>query len=155
MVLIMAMKRVVKTVHVIPTVLQEAFVCPRTGFIAEFDLLVYHSHDLTHLPLIERREIIRSALKFVSPRIRIAEYFETSAEKMLSAVRGQGLERVIAKRKNSRYEPGKRSGSWTKYRLNRGQELVIGGYVPGAHRLDSIINQTCRQKPHRVSCMYS
>jgi len=31
------------------------------------------------------------------------------------------------------------SGSWSKYRLNRGQELVIGGYVPGAHGLDSII----------------
>jgi bifunctional non-homologous end joining protein LigD len=104
-----------------------------------FDVLVYHGHDLTHLPLIERREIMRSALKFASPRIRIAEYFETSAEKMLSAVRGQGLEGVIAKRKNSRYEAGKRSGSWAKYRLNRGQELVIGGYVPGTHGLDSII----------------
>ena len=32
-----------------------------------------------------------------------------------------------------------RSGSWAKYRLNRGQELVIGGYVPGAHGLDSIV----------------
>jgi hypothetical protein len=49
----------------------------------------------------------------------------------------QGLEGVIAKRKDSRYEAGKRSGSWAKYRLNRGQELVIGGYVPGAHGLDS------------------
>jgi len=104
-----------------------------------FDLLVYHSHDLTHLPLIERREIMGSVLKFGSPRIRIAEYFETSAEKMLSAVRGQGLEGVIAKRKNGRYEAGKRSGSWVKYRLNSGQELVIGGYVAGAHGVDSII----------------
>jgi bifunctional non-homologous end joining protein LigD len=61
-----------------------------------FDLLVYHGHDLTRLPLIERREIMRSALKFASLRIRISEHFETSAEKMLSAVRGQGLEGVIA-----------------------------------------------------------
>jgi bifunctional non-homologous end joining protein LigD len=104
-----------------------------------FDVLVYHGHDLTRLPLSERREIMGSVLKFASPRIRIAEHFETSAEKMLSAVRGQGLEGVIAKQKNSRYEAGKRSGSWVKYRLNSGQELVIGGYVPGAHGLDSII----------------
>ena len=37
------------------------------------------------------------------------------------------------------YEPGKRSGAWIKYRVNRGQELVIGGFLPGAHGLDSII----------------
>ncbi len=37
------------------------------------------------------------------------------------------------------YEPGKRSGAWIKYRVNLGQELVIGGYIPGTHGLDSII----------------
>ena len=31
------------------------------------------------------------------------------------------------------YQPGKRSGAWIKYRVNRGQELVIGGYSPGPH----------------------
>jgi bifunctional non-homologous end joining protein LigD len=69
----------------------------------------------------------------------MVQHFETSAEEMIRAVHQQGLEGVIAKRKDSRYEPGKRSGSWAKYRLNRGQELVIGGYVPGAHGFDSII----------------
>jgi bifunctional non-homologous end joining protein LigD len=69
----------------------------------------------------------------------MAQHFETSAEEMLRAARDQGLEGVIAKRRDSRYEAGKRSGSWAKYRLNRGQELVIGGYVPGKHGLDSII----------------
>jgi hypothetical protein len=58
---------------------------------------------------------------------------------MLSAVRGQGLEGVVAKRKDSIYESGQRTGSWVKYRVNRGQELVIGGYIPGSHDLDSII----------------
>ena len=80
-----------------------------------------------------------SLLKFRSTRIRMAQHFETSAEEMLRAVHQQRLEGVIAKRKDSRYEAGKRSGSWAKYRLNRGQELVIGGYVPGTHGLDSII----------------
>ena len=99
----------------------------------------YKSHDLTRLPLIDRREIMRSALTFDSSQIRIAEFFEASAEEMLAAARAQELEGVIAKRKESRYESGKRSGSWTKHRLNRGQEFVIGGYVPGPHGLDSII----------------
>jgi ATP-dependent DNA ligase len=56
-----------------------------------FDLLVYEGRDLTRLPLIERREIMRSVLKFRSPRIRISDYVEASATDMLSAVRQQGL----------------------------------------------------------------
>ena len=86
------------------------------------------------------------ALKFRSPLVRIAQHFDTSAEEMIRAVRQQGLEGVIAKRTNSRYEAGKRSGSWAKYRLNLGQELVIGGYVPGTHGLDSIMVGYYRDK---------
>jgi DNA ligase D-like protein (predicted ligase) len=104
-----------------------------------FDLLIYEGRDLTRLPLIERREIMRSALTFKSPRIRISDYVEASASDMLNAVRAQGLEGIVGKRKESLYEPGKRSGAWIKYRVNRSQELVIGGYIPGPHGLDSII----------------
>jgi len=103
-----------------------------------FDLLVYESLDLTLLPLIERRGIMRSVLKFRSPLIRISDYVEASAQDLLQAVREQELEGIIGKQKDSKYEPGKRSGAWVKYRVNRGQELVIGGYVPGSHGLDSI-----------------
>jgi bifunctional non-homologous end joining protein LigD len=104
-----------------------------------FDLLVYDSRDLIQLPLIERREILRSRVKFESSRIVIAEYFEASVDTMLQSAREQGLEGVVAKRKNSRYEPGKRTGAWAKYRLNTGQELVIGGYVPGVHGVEAVI----------------
>jgi ATP-dependent DNA ligase len=58
---------------------------------------------------------------------------------MLSVVREQGLEGIVAKRRDSLYEPGKRTGAWIKYRVNRGQEFVIGGYIPGPHGLDSLI----------------
>jgi DNA ligase D-like protein (predicted ligase) len=119
-----------------------------------FDLLALKGQDLTSLPLIERRNRMRSlrfslplierrnrmrSLRFSSPLIRICEQFETSTEDMLAAVRQLGLEGVIGKRKDSKYEIGKRTGSWIKYRINRGQELVIGGYFPGPHGFDSII----------------
>jgi bifunctional non-homologous end joining protein LigD len=104
-----------------------------------FDLLVCKDRDLTKLPLIERRELMTAHLNLPSPRIGISEQFEISAGDMLAAVRQQRLEGVVAKRKDSRYEPGKRTGSWTKYRVNRGQEFVIGGYIPGPHGFDSII----------------
>ncbi len=103
-----------------------------------FDLLCYKNRDLTHLPLIERRALLKS-LELRDTRIRIVDYVESGATELLAAVREQYLEGIIGKRKDSFYEPGKRTGAWIKYRLNQGQELVIGGYVPGTHGLDSII----------------
>ena len=104
-----------------------------------FDLLVCKEHDLTKLPLSERRKLMKSVLRLRTPRVRISEQFETSANDMLAAVGQQQLEGVIGKRKDSFYEPGKRTGSWIKYRVNRSQELVIGGYIPGPHGFDSLI----------------
>jgi bifunctional non-homologous end joining protein LigD len=103
-----------------------------------FDLLIFKGRDLTSLPLIERRKVL-ARVKLRSEWIRISEQFDISANDMLAAVHQQQLEGVVAKRKDSRYEPGKRSGSWAKMRINRGQEFVIGGFTPGLHGLDSII----------------
>ncbi len=89
-----------------------------------FDLLICNDRDLTGLTLSKRRKLMKSLLNLSSPRLRIAEQFEASASDMLAAVRQQQLEGVIGKRKDSLYEPGKRTGSWVKCRVNRGQELV-------------------------------
>lgn len=62
-----------------------------------------------------------------------------SAATMLAAVKEQGLEGVVAKRKDSVYEAGVRSGAWVKHRVNAGQEFVIGGYTPGPNGIDAII----------------
>jgi DNA ligase D-like protein (predicted ligase) len=104
-----------------------------------FDLLVCNDRDLTKLPLSGRRDLMKTFLKLQSPRLRIAEQFEVSANDMFAAVRQQQLEGVIGKRKDSVYEAGKRTGAWVKCRANRGQELVIGGYIPGPHGFDSLI----------------
>jgi bifunctional non-homologous end joining protein LigD len=104
-----------------------------------FDLLVCNNRDLTRLPLIERRKLMNLLVTLKSGRIRISEQFEVTANDMLVAVREQKLEGVVAKRKDSLYEAGRRTGSWIKYRVNRGQELVIGGYIPGPHGFDSLI----------------
>ena len=103
-----------------------------------FDLLVFKGRDLTSLPLIERRKLLAGA-KLRSSWICISEQFNIAAADMLAAVRQQRLEGVIAKRKDSLYEAGKRTGSWVKMRINKGQEFVIGGFIPGPHGIDSII----------------
>jgi ATP-dependent DNA ligase len=61
-----------------------------------FDLLVNNNRDLTRLPLIERHEIMKSVLRFESPRVRIADYFEAPAADILNAIRAEGLEGVVA-----------------------------------------------------------
>jgi bifunctional non-homologous end joining protein LigD len=54
-------------------------------------------------------------------------------------VKAQRLEGLIAKRRDSRYEPGLRSGAWMKKRINQGQEFVIGGYTIGTRTFDALI----------------
>jgi DNA ligase D-like protein (predicted ligase) len=104
-----------------------------------FDLLCWKDRDLTRVPMVERRALLKSLVVIPDKRIRIAEYFDAAPRDLLSAVREQGLEGIIGKRKDSLYQPGKRSGAWIKYRVNRGQEFVIGGYFPGPHGFDSLI----------------
>jgi ATP-dependent DNA ligase len=48
----------------------------------------------------------------------------------------QGLEGLVAKRRDSRYEPGERSGAWQKMKTNRGQKLVIAGLTPSDKNFD-------------------
>jgi bifunctional non-homologous end joining protein LigD len=60
-------------------------------------------------------------------------------ESFLAGVRKIGGEGVVAKRLSSRYESGKRSGAWTKMRINVGQESVIGGFIPGSNGIDALV----------------
>jgi ATP-dependent DNA ligase len=59
---------------------------------------------------------------------------------VVKAVRAAGLEGVIAKRKDSIYQPGARSNDWVKLKLERSQEFVIGGYRPdGTQGVDALL----------------
>jgi DNA ligase D-like protein (predicted ligase) len=110
-----------------------------------FDILVQKNHDLTQLPLSERREILKSVVE-PQGHVDLSIVSDKSAAEMLAFVRQQGLEGIVAKRSDSVYQPGQRSGLWSKHRINLGQEFVIGGYVPSNLGLDSIIVGFCRGK---------
>ena len=71
--------------------------------------------------------------------IRFSETLQASPADLIYAIREQGLEGIVAKRLDSSYESGKRSGAWVKMRVNGRQELVIGGYVPASENFDSIL----------------
>jgi bifunctional non-homologous end joining protein LigD len=104
-----------------------------------FDLLAYQGRDLRKLPLSVRRRLLEDALTGLSDPIRMSPTFEYSAAEIVSGAREQGLEGVVAKRSDSVYEAGMRSGAWVKYKTARGQEVVVGGYLPGRYVFDSLL----------------
>lgn len=93
-----------------------------------FDVLWLDGHDLTQLPLIQRREILREHLP-AEGIIRMSENFEASANEFLEAAADMGLEGVIAKNENSVYCSGERSRDWLKIKVNKRHEVVIGGFT--------------------------
>jgi DNA ligase D-like protein (predicted ligase) len=103
-----------------------------------FDILIHRGKRLTELPLSERRSILAKVLK-PNNHITLSAVEHRSAAHMLKFVTQHGLEGVIAKRSDTVYEAGKRTGSWSKHRINLGQEFVIGGYTPGTQGFDALI----------------
>jgi ATP-dependent DNA ligase len=104
-----------------------------------FDAPVLAGADLRSKPLATRRDMLREVISKLPDTIRFSETFDVPASELMAAVRSNGLEGVVAKRRDSLYKPGDRSGAWVKVRANRGQELVIGGYFPGSTSFESIL----------------
>ncbi len=105
---------------------------------AIFDLLYLDGHNLMARPYAERREHLED-LGLSGPAWRVPAAHPGHGRQLLNATGAQGLEGIVAKRLDSRYEPGRRTGAWIKIKHLRRQELVIGGWIPGeGRRTDSI-----------------
>jgi bifunctional non-homologous end joining protein LigD len=105
-----------------------------------FDVMVLAGPDVMHEPLVTRRGLLENEiLPMLSEPVRCAGPLDASLPVLVESVKAQGLEGLVAKRLDSRYEAGLRSGAWQKMRVNRGQELVIGGYTIGTSTFDALI----------------
>jgi DNA ligase D-like protein (predicted ligase) len=105
-----------------------------------FDVVTFHGRDVTGEPLSSRRELLDTEIlpKLREP-IRVSVVLDASLSDLIHAVKAQGLEGLVAKRKNSLYESGQRSGAWQKMRVNQGQEFVIGGYTWAPRAFDALV----------------
>ena len=109
-------------------------------FYYAFDLLILEGRDLRSKPLAQRRELLRSkVLPLLSQPIRYSPTLDGKLSDLIASVREQKLEGLIAKRADSAYESGDRSGAWLKMRIHQGQEFVIGGYTVGASTFDALV----------------
>ena len=102
-----------------------------------FDLLSYQGRSLLRVELRKRRQLLRSILP-ASSTVIFSEDFQTTVGQLLNSARELGLEGIVAKRADSFYEARKRSGAWLKYKIQQGQEFVIGGYKIG-NPLESLL----------------
>ncbi|HLY82457.1 MAG TPA: DNA ligase D, partial [Acidimicrobiales bacterium] len=100
---------------------------------AIFDLLYLDGRSLMELPYSDRRTRLEE-LELNGPAWRVPAVTPGTGSALLEATRAQGLEGIIAKRLDSRYEPGRRTGAWLKIKHTLRQELVIGGWLPGEGR---------------------
>jgi bifunctional non-homologous end joining protein LigD len=105
-----------------------------------FDVLVLGGRDVTREPLAARQALLeRKVLPHLVEPVRYVAPLDGSLQTLVHSVKAHGFEGLVAKRRDSRYESGERSGAWRKMRVNRGQEFVIGGYTPGTRAFDALV----------------
>ena len=101
-----------------------------------FDVLHLNGEDLTRLPLERRRAYLPRVVK--GSGLLISQELPGTAAHVIAAVQQLGMEGVIAKRRDSRYD-AQRSGAWVKLKLDKQQEFVVGGYRPGTYGVDALL----------------
>jgi bifunctional non-homologous end joining protein LigD len=98
-----------------------------------FDLLEVDGEPIVDRPLSERRERLEKLLDRRNRTVMLSESFDDGAA-LMQAARERKLEGVVAKRLDSRYQPGKRTRDWLKFKAHYEQEFVIAGYTRGKGR---------------------
>jgi bifunctional non-homologous end joining protein LigD len=93
-----------------------------------FDCLSYQGKSLTHLPLIDRKQIARQIIP-PSNVIKFSDHVLERGIEFFHQATAMDLEGIIAKRIHSLYTPGKRSSDWLKIKHHNTQEAIIAGYT--------------------------
>jgi hypothetical protein len=78
---------------------------------------------------VARRKLVADLLKKPPERIRLSDELRGTKDELLRVAQEFGLEGLVAKRPNSLYESGRRSGASVKLKITKSQEFVIGGYT--------------------------
>jgi ATP-dependent DNA ligase len=95
-----------------------------------FDILEKDGNPLVQLPLIERKGLLKEHVREGS-YVVLSAYVEIEGEAYYKAALAKGMEGVMAKKKDSTYEPGARSANWLKIKPILTCDCVIFGYTIG------------------------
>jgi len=104
-----------------------------------FDLLRFDDHPTHELPYRQRREMLEGLDLPAGAAALAPSFADTDGQAVLDTAAQYGLPGIVAKRARSRYQPGRRSRSWVQTSLHPTQDVVIGGWVPGARGVGSLL----------------
>jgi len=93
-----------------------------------FDILSLSNKDLTHLPLVERKKILKKLIK-KSGTVRYCDHIEEFGNDLFKMVKADDQEGIMAKKKDSLYSPGIRTREWLKIKYHKTQEAIIAGFT--------------------------
>ncbi len=96
-----------------------------------FDIVYLNGMSLERLPLHRRKKVLAQSI-IPGGAVQPIDCIEAEGEAFYQAAEAMGLEGLVAKERNSPYEPGVRSPRWLKVKREMAQEFVVGGYTPGA-----------------------
>jgi bifunctional non-homologous end joining protein LigD len=96
-----------------------------------FDVLYRDGYDLRGVKLEDRKALLATSL-ISSDRVRLVETFPEHGEALFNAVNASGLEGIVGKRRDSKYETGRHSEAWIKIKATESDEFVVGGYTVGS-----------------------
>lgn len=103
-----------------------------------FDVLHLDGRSCVDLPYAERHELL-AGLELNGPHWHVSPSFDGDGAAVVETAREQRLEGVIAKRRSSRYYPGRRTADWLKITEVLTLEVLIGGWRPGEGRREGMI----------------
>jgi bifunctional non-homologous end joining protein LigD len=99
------------------------------AFCYIFDCLYLDGRSLVNEPLLKRKEWLADAVRSDTP-YRVSEHMD-DGESLFEAAKSHVLEGIMAKRKDSKYLPGRRSDFWIKVKVRQSSEIFIVGYTTG------------------------
>lgn len=117
-----------------------------------FDCLYLDGRPLINEPLLKRKVWLKDALKN-DASYRLSE-MEEDGQLLFDAAKEHGLEGIMAKRKDSKYVPGKRSDHWCKIKVRQSRECVLLGFTPGKGEREKMFGALQIAEPVNGEFMY-
>jgi len=103
-----------------------------------FDILYYDDHQVTDLPLMERKKLLAKVIN-ENERIAISRYIEEQGIQFYQLAKQNDLEGIVAKRKVSKYYLDKKTKDWIKIKYLLDDDFVVAGYIFKEHGVISIV----------------
>ena len=104
-----------------------------------FDLLHHGGENLMQLPLVRRRARLDAAFPKLPVSVQLSPVLTGPLAEISDRIREYEFEGIVAKQGDSIYRPGEAPGTWVKKKLQRSEDFVVGGFIPGAHGIDQLV----------------